>query len=143
MQTGDQPERRRGNVLQLGRSKHHARWRHAIAFSKVLDVVPACATCLKKMRDCDNSDNPTFDMNSWREYKCNTCTNWAMDLTNPSLRFKRPQYFPKHYVLGGELGEGDLSPIVLTHKILEKVMDLVFDMVSSGKWTPVVKARHT
>jgi hypothetical protein len=55
MSLGDQPERRGGNVLQLGRSLHHARWRHAIAFSKVLDVVPACQTCLKKMRDCDTS----------------------------------------------------------------------------------------
>jgi hypothetical protein len=52
------------------------------------------------------------------------------------LHFPHPQNFPKDYVLGGNLGEGNLLPVILTYPILSKVMSLAFRIVSTGQWSP-------
>jgi hypothetical protein len=52
MSLGDQPERRGGNILQLGNSRNHARWRHAMDFNQVIDIVPACPLCFEAMTRC-------------------------------------------------------------------------------------------
>jgi hypothetical protein len=137
---GDQPERRGGNVLQMGTSKHHARWRHACDYGQLLAVLPACDRCLGLMVECDSEHarkDPNFDRELWRKAVCQVCTNWGRDLSNPMLRFERSKTSPKDFVLGGEKGVGLLSPLLLTHAILIKVMDLTFEMVAEGKWTKV------
>jgi hypothetical protein len=48
MSLGDQPERRGGNVLQLGNSWNHACWRYACDYSQLLDVIPLCPKCFKE-----------------------------------------------------------------------------------------------
>jgi hypothetical protein len=48
MSLGDQPERRGGNILQLGNSRNHARWRYACDYSQLLDVIPSCPNFLTK-----------------------------------------------------------------------------------------------
>jgi hypothetical protein len=138
MSLGDQPERRGGNVLQLGSSTHHPRWRHALAYGNVIDKIPACSQCYQVMISCDTWDarnNLAFNTNCWTDLKCTVCTNWGADFSNDLLRFNRPKSFPKTHQLGGEIGQGQLSPIVLTHEVLKKVLDLTFEMVSTGKWT--------
>jgi hypothetical protein len=49
MRLKDQPERRGGNVLQLGNSRNHAQWCHAMDFNQVIDAVPACPLCFEEM----------------------------------------------------------------------------------------------
>jgi hypothetical protein len=53
MSLGDQPERRGGNVLQLGNSRNHARWRFSCDYSQLLDVIPSCPKCFEEMLHCD------------------------------------------------------------------------------------------
>jgi hypothetical protein len=54
MSLGDQPERRGGNILQLGNSRNHARWRYGCDYSQLLDVIPACPKCYEEMLKCDS-----------------------------------------------------------------------------------------
>jgi hypothetical protein len=99
-----------------------------------LDVIPAWPICYQNMLTCnerETRDDPNKNRNSWQDYKCSVCTNWGTDLSNPLLRFKQPQYFPKKYILGGELDQGDLLP----YDVLSKVLGSTFRMVSMGKWT--------
>jgi hypothetical protein len=53
MSLGDQPERRGGNVLQLGNSRNHAQWRFLCDYSQLLDVIPSCPKCFEEMLHCD------------------------------------------------------------------------------------------
>jgi hypothetical protein len=53
MSLGDQPERRGGNVLRLGNSRNHARWRFLCDYSQLLDVIPSCPKCFEEMLHCD------------------------------------------------------------------------------------------
>jgi hypothetical protein len=138
MSLGDQPERRGANGLMLGGSRTHARWLHACDYSQLSKVLPACDYCFQLMIDCDSlssRENPSINKTQWLEYKCNTCSNWAKDLSDPMLHFDRSEKFPKHYVLGGEAGEGRLLPIVLSYEVLHKVCRLTFSKVSSGLWS--------
>jgi hypothetical protein len=71
---GDQPERRGGNVLQLGTSRCHARWRFSCDFGKLAEVMPACDDCFVSLWDCDSFEaraDPTFEITKWRDNKCN------------------------------------------------------------------------
>ena len=135
---GDQPERRAGNALQLGNSRHHARWRHACNYNQLLDVLPACPTCFEKMLECDSLEarkDGYFDKTAWQNLNCPVCTNWARDMSSDMLQFQRSKKFPGGYMLGGQEASGPLVPICLTYLILEKVSDLTFKMVSTGEWT--------
>jgi hypothetical protein len=49
MSLGDQPERRGGNILQLGNSRSHACWRYACDYAQLLDVIPSCPKCFDEM----------------------------------------------------------------------------------------------
>jgi hypothetical protein len=141
MSLGDQPERRGGNVLQMGTSRNHARWRHVCDYGKLFDVLPACPTCYQKMLQSDSLEarkDPTFDKTSWRTYNCNICTNWGKDMSSEMMRFEKTEKYPDGYMLGGTPGNVQThKPIVLTHEILEEVMDLTFINVSNGNWTKV------
>jgi hypothetical protein len=136
MSLGDQPERRGGNVLQLGNSRNHARWRHDMDFNQVIDAVPACPICFEAMTRCNSLLSHTdrnIDNNAWAKRECSVCSNWMYDLTHPLLTFQRSEYFPKDYKLGGKKGTGPLCPVLLTYSILTKVIQISFEMVSSGK----------
>jgi hypothetical protein len=134
---GDQPERRGGNVLQLGNSRCHARWRYACNVSKLATVLPACGDCMDTMIDCDSfiaRNDPTFDKTVWRKIDCSKCSNWMFNLDHPLLEFPRSPDFPSEYLLGAVQGNGPLTPIELTHDVLMRVMKLAFSKVSIGEW---------
>jgi hypothetical protein len=137
MSLGDQPERRGGNVLQLGNSRNHARWRFACDYKQLLDVIPACPKCFDEMLHCDSLStrgDSLVNKNSWIDRECHVCSKWMHDITHPLLSFRRTEYFPKDYKLGGEVGDGPLQPQELTYELLTKVINLSFEMVASGKW---------
>ena len=141
MSLGDQPERRGANALQLGSSRHHARWRHACNHEQLVSVLPSCNLCFDEMIKCDSYDSRNdalYNKRNWTELKCKDCTNWSFDLCNPLLHFDRSPGFPSTHILGGEEGAGRLSPMVLTYEVLEKVINLTFKMVSEGKWSKVM-----
>ena len=141
MSLGDQPERRGANALQLGSSRHHARWRHACNHALLVPVLPSCSSCFDEMIKCDSyvsRNDSQYDKRTWTKLNCNDCTNWSFDLCNPLLQFDRSAGFPQTHILGGEEGDGRLSPMVLTYEVLEKVINLTFKMVSEGKWTKVM-----
>ena len=119
---GDQPERRVANVMQQGNSRHHARWRHACDYNQLLDVLPSCPKCFEEMVNCDSftaRNDITYNKMIWKNNGCGVCTNWMDDLSSPLLTFERSPKYSKKYILGGEMGEGRLKPIVLTYTILE------------------------
>ena len=135
---GDQPERRNANVLMLGISRTHPRWRYACNYGKLKTILPACENCFQLMTVCDSEDhrcNPSLDSRAWKKRTCADCTNWHLHVQDEKLQFTRSKGFPNNYLLGGEVGEGLLRPIVLTYEILEKVMAVTFDMVSTGRWS--------
>ena len=104
MSLGDQPERRGANVLQLGGSRHHSRWRHACDYGQVASVQPACADCFAVMMICDSTtsrNDVNFDKRQWKTVDCNICTNWSKDLSSPLLEFERSASYPDTHILGG------------------------------------------
>jgi hypothetical protein len=79
MSFGDQPEQRGGNLLQLGNSPNHARWRYAFDYSQLLDVTQLCPKCFDEMLKCDSfitQNNTGVDRDSWTTRKCHVCSNW-------------------------------------------------------------------
>jgi hypothetical protein len=106
-------------------------------FNQVIDIVPACPLCFEAMTRCNSllsRMDRTIDNNAWAKRECSVCSNWMYDLTHPLLAFQRSEYFPKDYELGGEKGTGPLCLVLLTYLILTKVIQISFEMVSSGKW---------
>jgi hypothetical protein len=137
MSLGDQPERRGGNVLQLGNSRNHARWRYACDYSQLLDVIPSCPKCFEVMLECDSvtsRNDPDVDRNRWISMGCKVCSNWMYNSADPILTFRRSENFPKDYLLGGDEGTGPLTPIQLNYTILTQVINLSFEMVAKGEW---------
>jgi hypothetical protein len=98
MSLWDQPERRGGNILQLGNSRNHACWRYACDYAQLLDVIPSCPKCFDEMLNCDSllSRNCVVtDKDSWTLRECHVCSNWMYDLNNPLLSFERLKVFRK------------------------------------------------
>jgi hypothetical protein len=90
MSLGDQPKSRGGNILQLGNSRNHARWRYACDYAQLLDVIPSCPKCFDKMLNCDSllsRSSAVTNKDSWTLRECHVCSNWMYDLNDPLLDF--------------------------------------------------------
>ena len=91
------------------------------------------------MMKCDspgiNLEHNNLEYNAWLRQGCKICLNWGPDYADDRMRFNRSKDFPKDAVLGGDLGEEPLRPLILTYSILQKTMSLTFRMVSTEKWS--------
>jgi hypothetical protein len=126
----DQPERRSANWLSLGNSRFHARFAVSCDWSQLVSVLLPCPACLQHMRTHRYSIDVLYEFP-----KCNSCTNWAIDLGDPLLQYIPQHDYPADACNYTEAGTAYLEPFHLTYDILKKALRLAHDQYVADLWT--------